>query len=85
MVDQLAAAEHRDWLGDLERRKRQEEGPSPEAAKLLAKKVMTCNCPMYCKYCGAKLRLDAVGHYCPTRNCQWRHGVSGCTGKRTVR
>ena len=24
----------------------------------------------HCKYCGAKLRLDFVGHYCPTKNCE---------------
>lgn len=35
-------------------------------------------CPLYCKYCGAKLKLDNVGHYCPTRNCQWEHGVADC-------
>ena len=35
-------------------------------------------CPIYCKYCGAKLKRDNVGHYCPTRNCQWQYGVSGC-------
>jgi hypothetical protein len=37
-----------------------------------------CNCPLYCKYCGAKLRRDPVGHYCPTRNCQWQHGANNC-------
>lgn len=31
-----------------------------------------------CRYCGAVLKLDVVGHYCPTRNCQWQHGVAGC-------
>src|SRR6185295_11022474 len=28
-----------------------------------------------CKYCGAKLRRDVVGQYCPTKNCQWGHGI----------
>jgi hypothetical protein len=28
-----------------------------------------------CKYCGARLRRDVVGQYCPTRNCQWHHGL----------
>jgi hypothetical protein len=35
-------------------------------------------CPLYCKYCGARLRLDSVGHYCPTRKCKWRYGVQDC-------
>ena len=30
---------------------------------------------MRCKYCGAILERDAVGLYCPTRNCQWHHGA----------
>lgn len=25
----------------------------------------------YCKFCGARLKIDAVGLYCPTENCQW--------------
>lgn len=29
---------------------------------------------MRCKYCGAILRRDAVGLYCPTKNCQWQYG-----------
>jgi hypothetical protein len=37
-----------------------------------------CGCPLYCKYCGAKLRKDVVGHYCPSKNCQWSHGAKGC-------
>ena len=37
-----------------------------------------CDCPIYCKYDGAKLRRDSVGHYCPTNNCMWRHGVATC-------
>ncbi len=28
-----------------------------------------------CKYCGARLRRDSVGQYCPTKNCQWHHGL----------
>jgi hypothetical protein len=28
-----------------------------------------------CKYCGARLRRDHIGQYCPTRNCQWQHGL----------
>lgn len=39
----------------------------------------TCPCPLYCRYCGSKRRRDSVGHYCPTRNCQWQHGYAGCT------
>ena len=31
--------------------------------------------PIYCKFCGAKLRRDSVGLYCPTENCQWQHGL----------
>lgn len=31
--------------------------------------------PIYCKYCGAKLRRDDVGPKCPSRNCQWEHGL----------
>lgn len=30
---------------------------------------------IYCRFCGAKLRSDAVGLYCPTDNCQWRYGL----------
>lgn len=30
---------------------------------------------IYCRYCGAKLRTDPVGLYCPTDNCQWRYGL----------
>ena len=37
-----------------------------------------CGCPIYCRYCGAKLRRDHVGHYCPTKNCQWQFGVANC-------
>lgn len=29
-----------------------------------------------CKYCGAVLKKDSVGKYCPTKNCQWQHGVT---------
>jgi hypothetical protein len=28
-----------------------------------------------CKYCGAILRRDPVGQYCPTWNCQWEFGL----------
>ena len=40
-----------------------------------------CACPVHCKYCGAQLRIDPMGHYCPTRNCQWSYTGSGlnCT------
>lgn len=37
-----------------------------------------CDCPIYCKYCGAKLKKDPVGHYCPTDNCPWRNGTDNC-------
>jgi hypothetical protein len=30
---------------------------------------------VYCKYCGAKLRHDIVGQFCPTINCQWAQGL----------
>jgi len=30
---------------------------------------------IYCKICGARLRRDSVGLLCPTRNCEWQHGV----------
>lgn len=40
--------------------------------------VKQCECPLYCRYCGAGLRQDWLGHYCPTHNCQWAHGVEGC-------
>ena len=30
---------------------------------------------IYCKFCGAKLVKDSVGWKCPTKNCQWEHGV----------
>ena len=35
-------------------------------------------CPIYCKYCGARLKRDPVGHYCPSKNCDWQFGVKGC-------
>ena len=38
-----------------------------------------CACPVYCKYCEGKLRVNWKGHYCPVRHCQWEHGVAGCT------
>ncbi len=37
-----------------------------------------CGCPSRCQICGARLRRDAVGHLCPTRNCQNRHAYPGC-------
>ena len=40
-----------------------------------------CGCPIYCIYCGAKRKKDAVGHYCPTDNCQWRYGIRDCIKK----
>lgn len=30
---------------------------------------------MRCKYCGAVMKEDSVGHYCPTPNCDWQHGI----------
>ena len=30
---------------------------------------------IYCRFCGAKLKRDEVGMYCPTKNCQWSHGL----------
>jgi hypothetical protein len=32
---------------------------------------------MKCKYCGAVMKKDSVGPYCPTRNCQWSLQGSG--------
>jgi len=29
----------------------------------------------HCRYCGARLRRDPIGQYCPTKNCQWQHGL----------
>lgn len=29
----------------------------------------------HCKYCGARLKRDPDGQLCPTRNCQWQHGL----------
>lgn len=40
---------------------------------------MRCSCPVGCKYCGRRRSRDAVGHYCKTNNCPWRHGYSCCT------
>jgi len=40
-----------------------------------------CQCPLYCKYCGAKRKRDSVGHYCPTKNCQWAQGYKDCHGR----
>jgi hypothetical protein len=31
-----------------------------------------------CRFCGARLKQDSVGHYCPTKNCQYQHGVKEC-------
>jgi len=36
---------------------------------------MTPEQRVYRKFCGAKLKRDAHGLYCPTRNCQWRYGA----------
>jgi hypothetical protein len=44
-----------------------------------------CECPVYCKFCGSKLRLDPFGHYCPTPNCQWSYQGSGCPCTRKER
>lgn len=45
---------------------------------LTPKRKTSCECPVNCKYCGAARRRDTVGHYCPTKNCQWEHGYKGC-------
>ena len=37
-----------------------------------------CKCPPRCPCCGARRRKDAVGHYCPTLNCQWHYGYPEC-------
>ena len=42
-------------------------------------KRLSCPCPLYCRYCGAKRKRDRVGHYCPTHNCQWEYGYKCCT------
>jgi len=36
------------------------------------------DCPLYCRYCGARLKRDHVSCYCPTANCQWYLGASTC-------
>ena len=33
------------------------------------------NKSIYCIYCGARLRRDAIGQFCPTDNCQWNQGL----------
>lgn len=43
-----------------------------------------CSCPIYCKYCGAKLKKDLIGHYCGTRNCNWEYGIDSCTDYEEV-
>lgn len=43
-----------------------------------AQRKRKCDCPIHCKFCGAKLRRDVVGHYCPTKNCQWSYQGTGC-------
>ncbi len=48
------------------------------------RKKALCDCPIYCKFCGAKLKRDSVGHYCPTVNCQWSYQGSGCPCSLTV-
>lgn len=40
---------------------------------------LTCPCPIYCKFCGAKRARDSIGHRCRTHNCQWEHGFDTCT------
>jgi hypothetical protein len=39
-----------------------------------------CDCPIYCRFCGARLKKDHIGHYCPSKNCQWSYG-SCCNGE----
>jgi len=31
----------------------------------------------HCKFCGARLKKDHIGKYCPSKNCQWSHGLTG--------
>jgi hypothetical protein len=38
-----------------------------------------------CRFCGARLKLDSVGHYCPTKNCQYQFGVKECPVQGTSR
>lgn len=40
---------------------------------------MRCPCPLHCRFCGAARRRDPVGHYCPTKNCQYQYGYAECT------
>lgn len=35
-------------------------------------------CPIYCRFCGAVLKKDYIGHYCTTSNCTNQYGVDGC-------
>jgi len=41
-----------------------------------------CDCPIYCRFCGVRLKKDHVGHYCPSENCSWSFGVDECTKKK---
>ena len=36
---------------------------------------------IYCKYCGAKLKKDPCGRYCPTHNCTWSQNQRGVDEK----
>jgi len=42
--------------------------------------IPACSCAsgVRCRYCGALLSRDMIGHYCPTVNCQWEHGLDEC-------
>ena len=42
-----------------------------------------CDCLIYCRFDGAKLKKDCVGHYCPTFNCKWHYGVDDCFSEKT--
>jgi len=50
--------------------------PAVRAYGTLAEKVWSqTRQPDFCKYCGADLVRDVAGARCPTKNCQWEHGV----------
>lgn len=68
----------------LRRQARESFWRSPQGTMLRinpepAKTHYRCGCAYRCKYCGAKLHSDPVGHLCPTKGCQWEKGVKGCT------
>ncbi|MFW9873510.1 MAG: hypothetical protein ACFFG0_10435 [Candidatus Thorarchaeota archaeon] len=58
-----------------EEEKMREPESNPELEEAKANELYVSNSQiddfMYCKYCGARLKKDHIGKYCPTKNCQW--------------